>query len=177
MVQSRAIAVELFRNAHHPSGQSAETAWLSIYQVLMWYVDVHIGHVTQLPHIIEANNLRPPAGQLSTAATLNIWARRAQAVEAYLAQHLRCQPSEVPEYLDQLMRHPAYQGRQRQNPLGSAFPALIKYVLEQFGNDNVHYRLEVSSTEIFPGIAIPGRSVTPKVDIVRWTPLLRQHEG
>ena len=83
MVQSRSLALELFQNALFPTGLRAETAWLGIYQTLMWYEKVNIGNVIELPHIIEANNLRPPAGR--TAEKLTIWGRRAQSVEQYLA--------------------------------------------------------------------------------------------
>lgn len=156
----------LFQNARYPQGLTVQTAWLGIYQVLMWYEPVNVGGVAALPHIIDANNLRPPAGRPSPAPALNAWCRRAQAIEQYLAEQLVCTPDQVPIYLDRLMSHPVYRGRQRQNPLGSAFPALVKHALEQFGNKDVQYDLEVPATDVFPGVAVPGRSVTPKMDIL-----------
>lgn len=52
-------AIELFENAEYPSGLSPETAWLGIYQVLLWYEPVALLVLSGLPHIIDADKLRP----------------------------------------------------------------------------------------------------------------------
>ena len=85
MVQSQTLAVTLFQNARYPQGLNANTAWLGIYRVLMWYEPVNLANVVALPHIIDSKNLRPPPGHAIPRTTLNIWARRAQAMEQYLA--------------------------------------------------------------------------------------------
>lgn len=160
MTQPGNLPIRLFQEARYSNGLTAESAWLGIYQVLLWH-EPRSG----LPHIIDANNLRVPRGSRSrTSGTA--WVERARDFQAYLATHLQCQAEQVPEYLDRLMMHPEYQGMQRQNPLGSAFPDLLEYILEQFGNQGVHYEREVLATKAFPGISIPGRSAAPKIDIL-----------
>lgn len=126
--QARQLAVQLFQSASYPNGLSGATTWLGIYQVLLWYEPVSFANVTALPHIIDADKLRPPAYRPARGA-ISAWQQRAQAAEQYLAQQLGCQPSQVQARVDLLMRHPAYQVVQRQNPLGIAFPVLIGYVL------------------------------------------------
>ena len=55
---------------------------------------------------------------------------------------------------------------QRQNPLGVAFPGVVRFVLEQFGDPMVTYDLEVDATTVFPGLKMPGRSKKPMIDIL-----------
>jgi hypothetical protein len=163
--QARQLALHLFQNAAYPNGLSGTNAWIGIYQVLLWYEPVTIGSITGLPHIIDADKLRPPSYRPARHG-ISAWQQRAQAVEQYLAQQLRCQPNQVQSYVDLLMREPTYQGVQRQNPLGIAFPVLVRHILQTFGNNAVNYDLEVPAQAVFPGIVVPGRSPNPKIDIV-----------
>jgi len=48
-----ADAIQVFENAEYPSGLSAATAWLGIYQTLLWYEPVHWLEFDDLPHIIK----------------------------------------------------------------------------------------------------------------------------
>ena len=64
------------------------------------------------------------------------------------------------------MKHPDYAGRQRHNTLGIAFPGLVKYALERFGSARVSYETEVTAGVLFPGITFPGRSTTPRIDLL-----------
>lgn len=161
----RELAHSLFQNATYPSGLNGTTAWLGIYQILLWYEPIMVGSITSLPHIIDADKLRAPSYRIARRG-VSAWQKRAQAVEQYLAQHLGCQPDQVQAHVDLLMRSPAYQGVQRQNPLGIAFPVLIRHIMQTFGNSAVSYDLEVPAQVIFPGIVVPGRSPNPKIDIV-----------
>lgn len=162
---AKQLASHLFQTARYPNGLNSSTAWLGIYQVLLWYEAVGLGTVSALPHIIDADKLRPPSGQAAKQG-LTSWQQRALATEQYLAQHLACQPSQVHTYIDLLMRQSVYQGIQRQNPLGIAFPVLICHVLRTFGNSAVSYDLEIPARDVFPGITVPGRSPNPRIDIV-----------
>jgi hypothetical protein len=152
--KARQLAVSLFQNARYPNGLSGAVSWLGIYQVLLWYEKVNFMNIEALPHIIDADKLRPPSYRPSQNS-VSVWQKRAQAVEQYLAS-----------YVDLLMRTPAYQGVQRQNPLGVAFPVLVRHIMQSFGNNAVSYDLEVPAQTIFPGIIVPGRSPNPKIDIV-----------
>lgn len=148
-VQTVAEAVRLFDNATYPTGCSSGTAWLGVYQVLLWYEH-------GCPHIIDADKL----------ATPGVWQQRAQAVEAYIANHLGIPPANVRGSVDLLLSSPSFVGLQRQNSLGIAFSGLIKHVLETFGNPAISYELEVDAGSIYPGIKFPGRSNTPRVDVL-----------
>lgn len=162
---ARQLSLNLFQKAAYPNGLNGNNAWLGIYQVLLWYEPVGSGSITALPHIIDADKLRPPLYRPAGRA-VSVWQQRAQAAEQYLAQQLGCQPNQVQGYVDLLMRQPTYLGVQRQNPLGIAFPALICHILRTYGNSAVSYELEVPAQTIFPGITVPGRSPNPKIDIV-----------
>jgi hypothetical protein len=109
--------------------------------------------------------LRPPSYRLSKPG-VSIWQQRGLAVEKYLAQQLDCQEKQVKDHLDLLMRTSVYQGVQRQNPLGVAFPVLLCHILNTFGNNAVSYELEVPAQAVFPGIVVPGRSTNPRINIV-----------
>lgn len=162
---ARQLALEAFQKAYYPEGLTDNTAWLGIYQVLLWYENVKLEGVNALPHIIDADKLRPPSYR-PTKSSPSVWQKRALSVEQYLAHYLHCEPYQVQEYVDQLMKTQFYQGMQRQNPLGIAFPALICNILGKFGNQKVSYDLEVPAQDLFPGIKVPGRSPNPKIDIV-----------
>jgi hypothetical protein len=161
-------AISIFNNARYPQGLSVETAWLGIYQALLWYEEINWAGYSRLPHIIDADKLRPSASRQKSLTSLqpSVWQRRAAAVEEYLAKQLDCPVSEVVTYVDQLLHLPDYIGLQRQNPLGTAFAGVVKHILERFGNPAIAYELEVEATSVFPGIAFPGRSSTPSIDIL-----------
>lgn len=160
-------AVSIFENAEYPSGLNATTAWLGVYQALLWHEPINWLGISNLPHLIDADKLRPssPAKQ-RTWTKLTAWQKRAQALDAYLAQKLECSVASLPSKTDLLMKLPDYQGMQRQNSLGMAFAGLVKHILMKFGSGAVTYETEVEATAIFPGITFPGRSGTPRIDIL-----------
>src|SRR5439155_20495411 len=89
-------AVEVFENAEYPSGLNASTAWLGIYQTLLWYEPIHWLGFTELPHIIDSNQLRPASPQLQRTWTKpNKWQARAQGISEYLALKLECPATDV----------------------------------------------------------------------------------
>lgn len=144
------LAVEAFERAVYPGGvPTLGNAWLGIYQTLMWYEH-------GVPHIIDADKLR----------SQTIWRERAQRVAVDLAEKLGCEPEDVEGLCDQLMKSPAYLGAQRQNPLGKAFIALVRHVLETVAQPPTMCREEVDARTIWPGIQIPGRSTSPRIDIL-----------
>jgi len=147
--QTVAEAIQLFDNATYPTGRTPETAWLGVYQVLLWYEN-------GLPHIIDADKLRRPGA----------WRQRAEAIEAHIASQLRIQPGAVRGAVDLLLTSPSFVDLQRQNSLGIAFSGLIMHVLKTFGNPAISYELEVDAGSIYPGIRFPGRSTTPRVDVL-----------
>lgn len=166
-MQTVSDATRIFNTAIYPTGLTSQTAWLGIYQALLWYEPVNWAGYTSLPHIVEANNLRPSNPQRASKWTQpNIWQKRADDIERYLAKQLGCTPGEVEQKIDLLMKLPDYQGLQRQNPLGIAFIGLVKHVLETFVTSEVQYELEVDANTLFPGIQFPGRSTTPRMDIL-----------
>jgi hypothetical protein len=165
--QTIADAIRLFENATYPSGLSATTAWLGIYQTLLWYEPVNWIGFSDLPHIIDADKLRPSSpAKRRTWKKPNAWQRRAQLLSEYLAQQLGCPVESMADQTDLLMKQPDYEGLQRQNTLGIAFAGVVKHVLERFGSGEVSYDTEVEAATIFPGITFPGRSVTPRIDIL-----------
>lgn len=169
-------AVKIFTDAARLYGKSADTAWLGIYEALLWYEPTAIPGNAALPHIIDADKLRSPARRRPTAAAarLNLWQRRAIAVEQYLAQQMSCQPGEVHRRVDRLMRRREYKRLQRQNPLGIAFSGLVHHALAAYGTSHLSYDTEQMAQEVFPGITFPGRSKAPAADIlVRKGPLPR----
>lgn len=54
-----ADAIQVFTRAFYPARPTLQTAWLGIYQTLLWYEPVNWVGFESLPHIIDANNLRP----------------------------------------------------------------------------------------------------------------------
>jgi hypothetical protein len=165
--QTTADAIKIFEKAVYPSGSDATTVWLGIYQTLLWYEPVDWAGFNSLPHIIDADKLRPSSTAKKHARTSpNVWQRRAAALTTYLADRLGCQANDVPDKVDLLMKQSSYEGMQRQNTLGIAFAGLIKHVLEKFGSMTVSYATEVEAATIFPGITFPGRSGTPRIDLL-----------
>ncbi|MBI4788142.1 MAG: hypothetical protein HY782_14015 [Chloroflexi bacterium] len=165
-----ADAIQVFESADYPAGQSAATAWLGIYQTLLWYEPINWVGFTQLPHIIDADKLRPnsPAKKRTWTRPV-VWQRRAQLVNDYLAEHLRCSSDAVSAKVDLLMKQPDFEGMQRQNTLGIAFAGLVRHMLNKFGSGAVSYEIEVDAGSIFPGITFPGRSGTPRIDVLAKT--------
>ena len=160
--QTIADVIRILQGAEYPSGLEAGTIWLGIYQALLWYEPVNWSRFNELPHIIDADKLRP-AGK-HTWTSPKAWQKRAEALGEYLAQQLKCPVSSVSTKLDLLMKQPDYEGMQRQNSLGIAFAGAVKYALEQFGSPKLSYETEVEATTLFPGISVPGRSSTPRID-------------
>lgn len=136
----------------HPT--LAEAA-LGIYQVLMWYDEV-----AHLLHVNESNELQK-----------NAWAARAQLAEDYLATQLGIPTSQVPQAVDRMMKLPRWQKpgggpMQRNNPLGNGLRILLAEVLRRWGNPALEYLQEEDAAKRFPGISLPGRSTTPKIDVL-----------
>lgn len=160
-------AIRLFEAAHYPGELAPETAWLGIYQVLLWYVQVGIAGIVSLPHIIDSDKLRPAASKAKklVPGSPSAWQRRALAVEQHLGSTLSVSADRVPDHFGLLFKQPDYQ-MQKQNPLGTAFAGLVKHVLVRFGNRAIEYQLEVDANSIFPGILMTGRSKRPLIDIL-----------
>ncbi len=160
-------AVEILEQAQYPKGLTPATAWIGIYQALLWYEPVNWLGIEQLPHIIEADKLRPAnAARKLTWKTQNVWQQRAGMLEKYMATTLGCGTDLLPSKLDLLMKKSEYEGMQRQNSLGIAFAGLTKHILLRFGAPQVSYETEVDAGKVFPGITFPGRSSTPRIDIL-----------
>ncbi len=87
--QTIADAIEIVEKLDYPSGLRITTAWLGIYQTLLWYEPVNFLGFSDLPHIIEADKLRPSSSaRKHTWTSPNAWQRRAQAFGIYLAEQL-----------------------------------------------------------------------------------------
>ena len=160
-------AIELFENAVYPKGRASDSAWLGIYQTLLWFEQVNWAGFNSLPHIIDADKLQPSSASRRRATDKpSAWQNRAQSVEQYLAQELAIPQSDVHSKLDQLMRLPDYHGLQRQNPVGTAFAGLVVHVLNTFGSQRLQYVTEEAPAQAFPGITFPGRSRASRSDIL-----------
>jgi len=160
-------AIQVFTCAFLPAQPTLQTAWLGIYQTLLWYEPVNWAGFKALLHITEANNLRPSNPRKARAWTQpSEWQLRAKAVERYMAEQMNCSSDAIEQRIDLLMKRPDYRDLQRQNPLGIAFTGLARHVLELFGNPAVEYELEVDANIVFPGITFPGRSSAPSIDIL-----------
>jgi hypothetical protein len=165
--QTIADAIAIFESAEYPPGLTPATAWLGIYQTLMWYEPVNWLGFTALPHIIDANQLRPASPQQQRTWTRpNRWQACAMAVAEYLAGQLDCLVSEVPDKVDLLMKHLDYSGMQRQNSLGIAFAGLIKHTLERFGAPALSYETEFYAGPLFAGVSLLGRSTASRGDLI-----------
>lgn len=171
--QTYADASSLFDNAIYPpaTGLTIDTAWLGIYQTLLWYEPVNMAGFTSLPHIIDAHKLRPSASRTAARKGFvptrpSAWQVRANAIESHIAAQLGIEPGSVESAVNLLLKHPSYLGFQRQNPLGAGFIGLVTHVLRTFGNPAIEYRNEVDAAALFPGIKMPGRSETPHIDIL-----------
>jgi hypothetical protein len=160
-------AIQIFEKADYPDGLTPATAWQGVYQTLLWYEPVNWVGIEKLPHIIDADKLRPAsAPRRQSWNAENAWQKRAILVEEHLAATLKCAAQRLPEKVDLLMKQPGYRGMQRQNSLGTAFAGLTKHILEKFGSKRVSYETEVDAGAVFPGITFPGRSSTPRIDVL-----------
>lgn len=147
----RALIIGEFDSATFPSGlpNLAEAA-LGIYQTLLWY-----DGPTGVLHINESNELKKTP-----------WATRAGLAEDYLATQLGVPQSALPGMVDRMMRLPRWQGMQRQNPLGNGLRTLAAEVLQRWGGKQLGIEQEQDASQWFPGIQMPGRSTTPKIDVL-----------
>ncbi|MCG8346635.1 MAG: hypothetical protein MI924_02505 [Chloroflexales bacterium] len=99
--QTIADAIRIFQAAEYPSGLSVITAWLGIYQTLLWYEPIEWLEFTNLPHIIDADKLRPASPAKRRAWTKpNAWQKCANAVNEYLADQLGCSMEKVSSKTD-----------------------------------------------------------------------------
>jgi len=160
-------AISIFESAVYPHGLTHSSCWLGIYQTILWYEPInHLGF-NFLPHIIDSDKLRPSSKTRERSwKRPSIWQRRADAVNSYLAKQLGCDSNELPNKTDLLLNQPQYSGLQRQNVLGTAFVGLITHILEKNGSSKFNFSVEVEATSVFPGIRFPGRSITPRMDIL-----------
>ena len=160
-------AIDCFDSANYPQGLDIESAWLGFYQTLLWYEAAGLQGHQYLPHIIDANMLRQKLSSKGKMRDrLTAWPRRAIAFEEYFADKLECKPQEVAKHVDKLMRRREFRGMQRQNPLGTAFPALVLHLLEKYGNEGIRWEAEAHAQDLFPGIPHTGRSARASIDIV-----------
>lgn len=139
---------------------SLDRAWLGIYETLLWYVPVSGGR--SLPHIIDANRLRPSARGKGSKK----WIQRANEFNEYLAEEMGTSPDKVPECVDKLMNQGEFVGMQRQNPLGTAFIGIINYLIEKFGDHSLNSEIEANAALIFPELPLYGRTSNPKIDLI-----------
>jgi len=164
-IETLTAVTRIFQTSAYPQGAlNPDTAWLGIYQALLWYQPVStLPDRTGLAHIIDANRL---TGAPTKKGEPKIWQKHAISVEGYLASQLGVGPSRVESLVDRLMLLPGYQGLQRHNILGSAFAGLVKHVLEVLGNSALSYELEVNGDQAFPGVQLPTRTGDPFIDIL-----------
>jgi hypothetical protein len=149
-LDDRRLVTDAFSDCRWPKGEpTLDTAWLGIYQMLLWYEHGYI-------HIREANDLRKS----------RVWQERAQHTEQYIANALGIGSQEVEPLVDKMMRLPRWQGMQRNNPLGNGLRILTAEVLRRWGSDNFQYKEEEPAANWWPGIQMPGRSEAPKVDVM-----------
>ncbi len=119
---------------HHLS--SPAEAWQGIYRLLLWFEH-------GLPHIIDGNELLKPK-----------WSSRALAVNNALAIDFGCDPKDVADNVDLLLKSPIFPHLpQRQNPLGIGFVESLLLLLQHFSSPKYTF---------LPEGAI-GKSVFPEV--------------
>jgi len=164
-IETLTAVTQIFGTAAYPKGGiSPDSAWLGIYQALLWYESVStLSNRDGLPHIIDANRLTQ---EPTKKGRPKAWQKYAIAVEEYIARRLGVDPRRVQAMVDRLMKLPAYQGLQRHNIVGSAFAGLLKHVLEQTGEPSLIYELEVNGNTAFPGVQLPTRTGEPFIDIL-----------
>lgn len=149
-LEDRRLVTDAFSECLWPDGEATlESAWLGIYQMLLWYEHGYI-------HIREANDLRRN----------RIWQERAKKAERYIADALGIPAGDVEGQVDRMMKLPRWEGMQRNNPLGNGLRILTAEVLRRWGSENFQYKEEEPATAWWPGIQMPGRSEAPKVDVM-----------
>ena len=154
------IANSILINTLSKYTNSLDNAWLGIYEALLWYEPV--GRGKSLPHIIDANNLRPS----SSGKASNKWIERANNFNDFLASKMSVPENRVINHVDKLMKHNRFRGMQRQNSLGIAFTGIIKYLLDEFGNPSLTNEMEADATLLFPGQPLHGRTSKPRIDLI-----------
>jgi len=175
--EDRRIIVDAFdHDCIWPSGSpQLADAWLGIYQLLLWYAHGYL-------HIREANDLKKN----------KTWQGRATQAEEYIAAALGIKPDQLASHVDRMMQLPRWQVAledkgttascpqcghsfllpvegQRNNPLGNGLRILTAEVLRRWGDQRFTFTEEALATGWFPGIAMPGRSTKPKVDVLAHT--------
>jgi hypothetical protein len=165
--QTIADAIQLFEGFDNTTRNDLTRAWLGVYRILLWFEPVNWVGFDQLPHIIDADKLRPSTlAKKRSWGKPNAWQRRGQNISLYIARQLNVSVDDLPQNTDLLMKQTDYEGLQRQNILGTAFVGLIRYILEKFGSRDITFENEVEAARVFPGITFPGRSGTPRIDMV-----------
>ncbi len=154
-------ACRIFDTTLSEVGDAPEHAFLGVYAALLWYTSAGRGR-RKVPHIVNGNRLQPP----KRGSRPTVWVQRARDFEAYLAEHLSCSVRELPGKVDLLMSEPEFSGLQRQNSLGIAFAGLVKHTLQRFGSEHLTYEIEAPADDVYPGIAFPGRSRAPAIDVL-----------
>src|SRR4030067_2397704 len=128
-------AIQIFENLSYSPNLNVGNSWLGIYRTLLWFEPINWLGYSKLPHIIDADKLRPSSPTRRRSwVNPSIWQERSQAVTEYLAEIIGCPIERVHENTDLLMKRSVYEGLQRQNILGTAFVGLIKYILEIWGS-------------------------------------------
>ncbi len=161
------VAISIFRKATFPEGLSEDSAWLGIYQTLMWLEPVAQAPFKALPHIIDSDKLRPAKGKRPAQSHVSlVWPSRAQRIAQYLSHKLGVSEQDLEKHLGKLFRHPNWRGVQKQNPLGIGFVALTAYCLNTFVQEDWQFKTEQPAKLIFPDIKMTGRSKEPRIDIL-----------
>jgi hypothetical protein len=161
------VAVEIFNKTKFPDTLSTSNAWMGIYRTLLWYEKTKALGYDYLPHIIDADKLRPARGSRKQLQDkLNAWQRRAVSVTEYLSSNFNIPIDELPRHFGKLFKHPNWRGMQKQNPLGIGFVGLILNCLTKFVTNFWDFEPEVPAKSIFPDIKMTGRSKEPKMDIL-----------
>jgi len=159
---------EIIDSSLQQSGISKLNAWKGVWRALLWYDP--IGNRQSVPHIIDADKTWHPKfrSQAIPDPKPRPWVTRAKNVEKQLANEFGCPTSQVAKQVDQLMRTPSWTGLQRQNPLGIGCVGATVHLLRRFGDETLTHETEVDASTIFPGISLPGRAASPKIDIVSY---------
>ena len=158
--ETSSISIKILNKSLKKYGNSIKNAWLGIYETLMWYEP--IGGGKSLPHIIDANNLRPSTKGKGSKT----WIKRANIFNDFLAEEMNISSNRVSKNVDKLMKHKKFIGLQRQNSLGIAFIGIIKYLLEKFGDSSLENEIEADATLIFPNQTLYGRTSKPRIDLI-----------
>jgi len=127
---------------------TADDIWVAIYRLLLDYA-------YGVPRITDSNRLKSKRG---------VWRKRAEQIEEALAATMKCQPQQVANHLDVLMRQLYPAGTQRMNPVGIAFACAVVYVIQRFATGNYGWKIDAKiGVDVFPKLTDFRRK---KVDIV-----------